>query len=379
MDDKQKLISEIEGRIQANEESLKDSFAALGGYAAEEVGDAFSEGELRGLLNQIKEFRAAIEITTQTGKRILEIEDRLEEIHKSLRRLENEGQRLEKEHLPVYEEFGRVCAGSYAESDLPPEAREVFLSIQELRQKEASANEEIANLKESSKDKPFLSRVFGNGKAAVLGSSLNFKLKNLGKLYQTLGRIVLGSLETIPPEAFLNVYRTNRKQLQDNEAEGGRLKGEVISLEQELESLGVERRFQKRLKDLELQNEKNFSSLEQLLVSAGKEIFEHHKDFRSGKAEAVVEDIHLCMQRTAEYAEEKKKLEAAVEYDKLTRKLHDMREALENEEKAASSHRAEAERLKDGIAKTEKEREKFEHLSRGEKRRKHDGSSKTKE
>jgi hypothetical protein len=141
----------------------------------------------------------------------------------------------------------------------------------------------------------------------------------------------------------------------------------------------VEKRFQKRLKDLELQNEKNFSSLEELLAGAGKEIFENHKDFRSGRAEGITADIQLCMQRGSEYAEEKKRLEAAVEYDRLTRKIHDLREDLENEEKAAAFHRDKAEKLRTAITETEKERTKFENSGReGAGRHKHGGNGKSK-
>ncbi|MDR1316027.1 MAG: hypothetical protein LBK13_04055 [Spirochaetales bacterium] len=379
MDDKQKLISEIEGRIRTNEENLKNLYAALGEYAAKEAADGFSGGELRDILGRIKEFQSAIEATSQAGNRILKIEERLEEILKSLRRLENECGGLEKENIPAYEEFGRVCADSYDEKKLPPEARDVLESIRGLRQEESAANEKISGLKESSREKSFLSRMLGSGRAAVLGSSINFKLKNLGRLYQSLGRIVLSSLETVPPDAFLNVYRANRKQLQENAGLDEKLREEMSALEAELTSLGVEKRFQKRLKDLELQNGKNFAALEELLVSAGKDVFENHKDFRDGRAEGITADIQLCLERTAGYAEEKKRLEAALEYDRLTRKIHDLKQNIENEERAVALHRDNVEKLKAGVLEAERERAKVEHLSRdGEKRQKHGGSGKTK-
>jgi hypothetical protein len=173
-------------------------------------------------------------------------------------------------------------------------------------------------------------------------------------------------VETLPPDAFLNVYRTNRKQIQDNTAESENLRREMNSLEQELKFLGVEKRFQKRLKDLDIQNAKNLSALEEVLALAGKEIFENHKDFRPERAERIIGEIELCLQRGAEYAGEKKRLEAAVEYDRLTRKIHDLREDVENEQKAASFHREKAEKLKIEIAETEKLRTGFENLSRRE-------------
>lgn len=379
MDDKQKLISEIDGRIRTNEENLKNLYAALGEYAAKEAVEAFPDGELRDILGRIKEFQSAIEATSQAGNRILKIEERLGEILKSLRRLENECGGLEKENISAYEEFGRVCADSYEEKNLPPDAVEVLESIRGLRQEEAAANEKISGLKESSREKSFLSRMLGSGRAAVLGSSINFKLKNLGRLYQSLGRIVLSSLETVPPDAFLNAYRTNRKQLQENAAQGEKLREELTALEAELTSLGVEKRFQKRLKDLELQNGKNLAALEELLVSAGRKIFEDQKDFRGGRAEGITADIQLCIERTAGYNEEKKRLEAALEYDRLTRKIHDLKQDIENEERAAAVHRDNVEKLKASILEAERDRAKVEPLGRdGEKRQKHGGSSKTK-
>jgi hypothetical protein len=359
MDDKQKLISAIEGRMRTNERNLTNAYAALGKYAADEAQNAFPEGNVRILLNQIEEFRSAIKTATRMGKRILEIEDRLEAIREMLRRLENETGKLDKKNLPVYEEFGKFCAESYEESNLPSEARDLFAVIQELRQEEANTNEKISNLKESAREKTFLSRVLENGKAAVLGSSKNFRLRNLTKLYQNFGKAVLQSLETIPPDAYLNVYRTNRNKMRDNAVETENLLKEEAALEEDLGDLGVEKRFQKRLKDLEIQNDKNFSRLEELFAGTGREIFEKYTDFHDGKAEDFVEEIQSCVRKTAEYAEEKKKMEAAIAYDNLTRKIHDLGEDLESEEKAVITHKNRVAEIKVMIAETEKERTRF--------------------
>ncbi|MDR3200082.1 MAG: hypothetical protein LBT68_01375 [Spirochaetales bacterium] len=376
MDDKQKLISELDGRIDANQAALAGYYAALGKYASKEGRDALPEGNIRTLLNQITEFQSSIEDAARAGKRILEIVERLEDIRRSVRFLETEAEQLEKENLPAYEEFGKISADSYEGKSLPREAQEIAAEIQSLRKEAADTDEKVSNLKESAKGKPFLSKVFESGKAMILNSSKSFKLRNLGKLYQNFGRILLRSLDEIPSDAYLNIYRENRRKIEGNAEKTKNLTTEENELDRELRSLGVEKRFQKRLKDLEIQSEKNSCRLDELLKLAGQELYEKHKDFSSGRAADIAGDIQTCLNRAAEYAEEKKKLEAAIEYDNLTRKIHDLREELESEENAVSAHRTNAENLKTAIEETEKERGRVEKLSReGEKRQENGGNS----
>ncbi|MDR1932829.1 MAG: hypothetical protein LBQ57_08425 [Spirochaetales bacterium] len=379
MDDKQKLISEIDGRLGTNEETLADCCAALGKYAAEEAQDAFPDGDMRVLLNQITEFQAAIEETSRTGKRILEIVERLEEIRRTLRFLETEKEQLDKENLPAYEEFGKAAMDVYDENTLPPEAREIADQIRALCEGAADTDEKVSSLKESAKAKPFLSKVFESGRAMILNSSKSLKLRNLGKLYQNFGRLVLQSLEEIPADACLNIYRINRLKIGECAEKEKTLTAEETVLEAELRDLGVEKRFQKRLKDLEIQNGKSSCRLNELLQLAGRELYEKHKDFVSDRAPDIAGDIQTCIQRKADYAAEKEKLEAAIEYDNLTRKIHDLREDLEGEENAVITHRANAEKLKAAIAEAEKERRRVEKPNReGEKHPKHGGNSKSK-
>jgi hypothetical protein len=378
MDDKYKLVSEIDERLQAGGEVLVDAYAALGRYAVEKARDKCPQGSIRALLDQIGEFQSATETTIRTGKRILEIVERLEEIRKTLRHIENENARLETENLCAYEEFGKISADSCEEMALPPEAREILAAIQDLRKAAADTDEKVSSLKGSAKDKPFLSKVFENGKAMFLSSSKTFKLRSIGKLYQNFGRLILESLDEVPSGVYLNAYRLNRKKIQENAAKAGSLAEEEAALNKELRELGVEKRFQKRLKDLEIQNEKNSSRLEELFRLTGQELYEKHRDFDPEKAAELVSDIETCIRRNAEYAEEKKRLEAAIVCDNLTRKIHDLREKLENEEKAVITHRTNAENLKTMIAEAEKERKHAEKLSReGEKRQKHGGDTET--
>jgi hypothetical protein len=378
MDDKYKLISEIDGRIQAGAGVLADAYAALGRYAAEKAQDKFPDGDIRDLLNQIVEAQSAVGETTRMGKRILEIVERLEEIRRILRQIENENGRLEEENLPAYEEFGKIAAEGRGEEEMPGEAREMLETIRSLRREAADTEEKVSGLRESAREKPLLSRMFESGKAMVLSSSKTFKLRNLGKLYQNLGRLLLQSMEEIPAGAYLNTCRANRQKTRENAAKAGRLEEEEAVLGGELRELGVEKRFQKRLKDLEIQNEKNSSRLEDLFRLTGQEIYEKHRDFDPGKAAGFVSDIEGCIQRNAEYAEERKRLEAAIAFDNLTRKIHDLREELENEEKAVISHRTNAEKLKTAIEEAEKDRASVEKLSReAEKPQEHGGNTET--
>ena len=128
----------------------------------------------------------------------------------------------------------------------------------------------------------------------------------------------------------------------------------------------MEKRFQKRVKDLELQNEKNSRQLEDLYRLTGREIHEKHPGFNKEESASLLSDIDTYIQRISSYREERKQLEAAIQYDKLTRRIHDLREELESEEKAIVTHRANTEKLKKTIGETEEERQALEMRKPGE-------------
>ena len=365
MDDKYKLISGIDERLQAGEAALAGAYAALGKYAVEKAQDKFTDGKIRDVLDQAAEMVSTIENTGKMGRRIQEAAQKLEDIRDNLRFIENENGKLEEENLPAYEEFGRISAEKPGIEGLSPEAEEIRQKIHDLQRQAAETQEKAAGLREAAREKPFLSKMLGTGKAMILGSSGSFRLRKLNKLHQSFGSLLLQSMEDIPPGAYLNAYRANRKKLRENAAQAEKLAAERTALEDELRELGVEKRYQKRVKDLEIQNEKNAVRHRELLRLAGQELYEKHAGFDEGKAADMVCDIENCIQKNAEYAKEKKRLEAAIEYDNLTRKIHDLREKLENEEAAASAHKANTEKIKEHIAEAEKERSRAEKQRQG--------------
>jgi chromosome segregation ATPase len=373
MKDRQKLITDIDGRIKNTQKLLENSYIALGRYAVAQT--TLPGGKIRDLAVEIADFRAAIEATTRTGERIHEITGRIEDIRKNLRQLEKKAERCEKEIIPVYGEFGKTAAG-WDDASLPPETREAAAAVKNLQKEVQNTDEKVISLKDSAKEKPFFSKVVEGGKVLILNSSKNMKRRSLDKMYQNFGKVLLQSLKDIPPGAYLDVYRENREKIREAAAETEKLKAEKSALEKELQSLGVEKRFQKRLKDLEIQNEKNNARLTELMRMAGQELYENHRDFGSGSQEAdnLMSHIEIHIQREKKYAEEKTMLEAALAYDNLTQKIHELRQELEYEENTVIAHRSAVENLKNIIAETEKERKQFEKKSReGEKRQNHGG------
>ena len=365
MDAKYKLVSEINERIQTGEEVLADAYSALGRYAADKAREEFPDGNIRAMLDNITETAAAIENASRTEKRILEAVQRLEDLRKDLLHIENENSRMEEENLPAYEEFGRVSADSSGEKTLSAEAQEVRQKIHEIHREGAETDEKVADLRRAAQEKPLLAKMLGTGKAMLLDSSKNLRRRKLGKLHRSLGRLMLQSMEDIPPETLFDVYRANRKKLRENTLRAESLASEQTALEEELRELGVEKRFHKRIKDLEIQNKKNTSRHAELLQLTGKELYEKHKGFGEEEpAAGLFCDIEDCIQRNAEYAEEKKKLEAAIEYDNLTRKIHDLREKLESEEAAMNVHASNIEKIRKQIAVTEEERSGVEKTNR---------------
>jgi len=256
---------------------------------------------------------------------------------------------------------------------------ELLQKIREIRKEASETDEKVAGLRDTTKEKPFLAKMMGSGKALLLDSSKNFKLRKVDKLCTSFGRLLLQSKDDIPPGAYLNDYRANRKKQMENAASAKSITVEQAAIEEELRELGVEKRFRKRIKDLEIQNEKNASRLSELFLLTGQELYKKRKDFDDGNAVDFIDDIENCLQRNAEYTKEKKKLEAAIEYDNLTRKIHSLREKLESEEEAIKAHKSNTEKIKKDIAEAEKDRSRAEKTSReGERQSKNGGNRETK-
>jgi len=90
MYDKHKLISEIDGRLRAGEDALENAYTALGRYAADKAQEKFPDGNIRTLLDQVVETESAIENNDRMEKRIQEAVQRLDDLKKDLRQLENQ-------------------------------------------------------------------------------------------------------------------------------------------------------------------------------------------------------------------------------------------------------------------------------------------------
>lgn len=377
MKTRHKLIASIEERIGKNEELLSNLYVSLGRLVVESGKEAARGGAIPGLLTEIAEAKKNAEAAAHMGARIEEIVVKAADIRKALIRLEDEADEREKRNIPAYEEFGKAQVNRETQS-LPPSAQEAALAVKKLLREIEEADEKVSGIKDSAKEKPFLSKMFEGSKALFLASSRNFKKRSLSRQYQIFGKALLESLQAVPDDEYLASYRENTRKAREAEAEVDRLTGEEAALERELQSLGVEKRFQRRLKDLEIQNEECTARLVELLKNAGREFYEKNKArglTDEGKTLAV--DIEAALRRGGEYAAEKKKLLAAIECDNLAQKLHDLKMEMEHEENEVITHRNNVETLRNIIAETEKERLRCEKESReGEELQNYGGDSK---
>jgi hypothetical protein len=294
--------------------------------------------------------------------RIREAVRRLDDIRGELKILDAESDRIEKENLPIYEHYGRTSFEDSREEPPAPEAAGHYEGIRHLHAEILAMDEKVSNLKEAPRDKPFLTKLFEGGKVIFLNSSKTLKLRSLEKQYQGLGRLLLEKGNIPGDPDFLLPYKGNREILAKNAAKAEKLKAEQAALEEEILRLGVDKRYQKRIKDLEIQNDGLGRRLSDLFGVVGREIYEKAPGPAAENETfgALAADIDLLRKRAEENAEELEKARTAVAYDGLSGRLNDLQRRLEAEEEELRGHRARIEALKAEIAETQKEKKKLE-------------------
>lgn len=365
MDDRKRLIAELEDRVRRNLDLRTEAYAVLGRHVAEAPQDRFPDGNVSALVREIIQARKTVESNAEKGKRIIEIVKRLDDIRTALRTLETESDRLEKENLPVYEKYGKTFSEQAEEPEsLSPAAKAILLSIRELHKDILSADERVLSLKDAPGEKNFMEKLFQGGKVIFLNSSKTIKLRNLEKLFQNLGRVLLESEDSLPDDETLSPYSANRDKKRKNSEKAASFQKEQNLLESELGQLGVEKRYQKRLKDLQIQSDLIETRLTGLYTSLGTEVCGKSPAEEDARFSAVTAEIEDYGKRAAECVAEKAKLEAGLEYDGLTRKMHDLKRSLEAEEEEIREHRSRVESLNASLAEMEKEKRRLEKMRR---------------
>jgi hypothetical protein len=372
MDDRRKLIKELEERSKKNQTLEAQSYAALGEYFFKTYGSTGEEGLFAEKFEEIRLHQGDISANSTKSFRIREIVRRMDDIRSAFRDIEEELDRIEKENLPIYKEVGRTVFETHRETTADdPVLDRPIADIRGLLFEISTTDEKVTSLKEAPKERSFLEKIFESSKVMFLNSSRALKFRNLEKNYQKLGKLLLEQKTGFIPDSpdmkeFLTPYFTNRDKVKKLSAKAEGLTKEQSALDEELVRLGVEKRYQKRLKDLEIQNEKTAATLQELFLEIGRGVFEKMPEHipADERLSGLLADIEDFRRRSAENADEMEKLKAAIEVDGLNRKIFELKRSLDVEEEEVRRHQAAAASLKETIAETEKEKKRYDKIRR---------------
>ncbi|GEM_PF-1749083 len=366
MDDRRRLIAEMEERGKKNAELQAQAYGRLGKFTAESLGEMLPPGPAAEAVQEIRKTIKSMESNSGKIARIREIAARLEAIRREARVLDDEAGEIEKENLPIFEQFGRAAFQRTGREPVTAEESERIETIRNLQDEISAMDETVSSLKAPPRDKPLLTKLFDGGKIIFLSSSRSLKIRNMEKQFQDLGRVLLEKGGAPEDSGLLESYEANREKLGETRAKIEALKSEGNSLEAELLRLGVDARHQKRIKNLEIQNDGLNGKLTGQYIALGKEVHrtvpavaEGNEDFR-----ALAADIDLLQKRAEENSDELEKTRAAVLQDGLNRRLNDLRRRLEAEEEELRNRRERIESLKKEIEATRAEKKKLEEPSR---------------
>jgi hypothetical protein len=372
MDDRRKLVKELEERSKKNQSLETQSYTVLGEYFFKTYGGTGEENTFAEKFEEIRMHQGDISANNIKSLRIKEIVRRIDDIRTVLRDVDDEIGRIEKENLPIYEEVGRAVFEAYRETAADdPGVDRIMGEIRGLLFDITSAEEKVSSIKEAPKERSFLDKIFEGSKVMFLNSSRALKLRSLEKNYQKFGKLLLEQKSGFVPETpemkdFLRPYFTNKEKIKKLTSKAGGLTKEQSSLDEELVRLGVEKRHQKRIKDLEIQNEKTAELLRTLFLEIGRGVAEKTPEnvLEDKRLSELLADIEDFRNRSAENTGEMEKLKAAMEFDGLNRKIFDLKRVLEIEEEEIRRHQAAAISLKGEIAETEKEKKRYDKMRR---------------
>ena len=372
MDDRRKLIKELEERSKKNQALEARSYTALGEYFFKTYVGTGNEGPFAAKFEEIRSLQENISANNIKSLRIKEIVRRMDDIRTGILNIEEELGKIEKENLPVYEEAGRTVFEVYRESAADdPDIDRIIIELRSLLFDISTTEEKVTSLKEAPKERSFLEKIFESSKVMLLNSSRALKLRSLEKNYQKLGKSVLEQKSEIFPDSpemkeFLEPYFVNKEKVKKLTSKAEGLNKEQTILDEELVRLGVEKRHQKRLKDLEIQNEKTTGNLQELFLETGRGAAEKMPPdiTPNDRLSELLADIEEIRRRGEENSGEMEKLKAAIEFDGLNQKIFELKRSLEIEEEEIRRHQAAAASLKETIAETEKEKKRYDKMRR---------------
>ena len=369
MDQRQTLIRDFEKEIETKQKSIQDLLYKTGQYLAEnykkdtrlKAQDDYDAAKKMG--EQIDEYSSA-------KKRIGEIDNRLQDIKEEIGEINTEIETIERSNSPIYEKLGEAAFLRYKQN--PQEFsryRDVFARLGDQSDEIDAIERDIGKLEEPERNRKFFEKIADTGQLAYLKGVRMVRSRILPRLYGETGRELAKTdfLDTVTDEDLLRIaepFLQNRSKLKELEERQKHLLSEEEELHMELQRLGVDKRSDRRIEELDRNIEAAEEKKRARLINIGITV-------RSDTPSSIADDsaykdfissIEENEGKIENYRKNITKLKAAIEADNLARQIERMKETIEDHKHRIEESNREIINLEKRIEESEKEKAKQEEI-----------------
>lgn len=369
MDQRKTLIRDFEKEIETKQRSIQDLLYKTGQYLFENY-KKDTRLKAQDDYDAAKKLGEQIDEYGSVKKRIGEIENRLSDIKEEIGEVGTEIENIERTNSPLYEKLGEAAFLRFKKD--PQEFsgyRDVFAQIEDQSDEIGDIERDIDKLQEPERDRKFFEKIADKGQLAYLKGVRMVRSKTLPKLYAQTGRELVKTdfLDTTTDEDLLKIadpFLKNRSKLQNLEDRRNRLGAEEEELHTELQQLGVDKRADRRIEELDRNIESAEEKLRFRLTNIGTAV-------RSDTPSSIADDssykdfissITENEKKIENYRQNIAKLEAAIEADNLARQIERMKETIEDHKRRIEESKREIGNLEKRIEEAEQEKTKQEEI-----------------
>ena len=369
MDQRKTLIRDFEKEIETKQRSIQDLLYKTGQYLFENY-KKDTRLKAQDDYDAAKKLGEQIDEYSSVKKRIGEIENRLSDIKEEIGEVGTEIENIERANSPLYEKLGEAAFLRFKKD--PQEFsgyRDVFAQIEDQSDEIGAIERDIDKLQEPERDRKFFEKIADKGQLAYLKGVRMVRSKTLPKLYAQTGRELVKTdfLDTTTDEDLLKIadpFLKNRSKLQNLEDRRNRLGAEEEELHTELQQLGVDKRADRRIEELDRNIEAAEEKLRSRLTNIGTAV-------RSDTPSSIADDssykdfissITENEKKIENYRQNIAKLEAAIEADNLARQIERMKETIEDHKRRIEESKREIGNLEKRIEEAEQEKTKQEEI-----------------
>lgn len=361
MQSKEQMIEEVRKAIKETEKQYGAAEAVLGSKLFSNADPALLESNKA--YNDVKNLNREISQCTGTINLINSNQEKIKDFLNKKKEYSAEIEKLTKENYELYESIGKVFYNAYKSGDIDEtKYSEIFTPVSTKEEKISQIRDELNELERSTKDKNFIKMVMDSGKKTVLLGNLSLQQKAMQKDLQKAGeKICLDGLveaeKGIPLVSAVEPYLKNQETAASLTEQKRLVEGEIEKLNQKILELSEGSKSYAKIEELEAKIEDFRNTLEiqnrNLAQGAVKSL-----DRKLLSAFSTdLENLDSLKVTLDNQHRELDSLIAALEADRLERKINDMNLRIRSLEDNIKRQQEEIKRHKREISKAQKEME----------------------